>query len=134
MPLDSPRYHVGRPVALAIVAVVVLACVEGGGTDPAEPKAEPGSPRTLAAIALSSAPAMWWSASDDDATLASASVTIELAVDAAPPRDAGVPKDAAPPIDARPPIDAAPPIDAPPPIDAGPPPDALLTRDAGPRR
>jgi hypothetical protein len=128
MRVDFRRLHFGRPVALSIVAVVVLACVESGRTDPAEPRSEPVAAKTLAAIALSSAPSMWWSAGDDDATLAGASVTIELAVDAAPPRDAGVPKDA------RPPVDAAPPIDAPPPVDAGPPPDALLTRDAAPRR
>src|SRR5688500_3977908 len=105
---DSPRFHFGRPVALSIVAVVVLACVESGRTDPAEPRADPVAARTLAAIALSSAPAMWWSANDDDVALANASVTIELAVDAAPPKppkDAGVPKDAAPAIDAAPPID-----------------------------
>jgi hypothetical protein len=126
--------HFGRPVALSIIAVVVLACVEGGRTDPAEPKAEPAAARTLAAVALSAAPAMWWSANDDDATLASTSVTIELAVDAGVPKDAAPPKDARPPVDAAPPIDAPPPIDAAPPIDAGPPPDALLTRDAAPRR
>jgi hypothetical protein len=124
MRLDPRRFRITRPVALSIVAVVVLACVEGGRSDPSEPRAEPGSDRTLAAIALSAVPSMWWEAGTfgDETTLASASVTIELAVDAAPPRDAGVPNDAAPPID------------APPPIDAGPPPDALLTRDAAPRR